>query len=148
MPPSAFKDKICHPCAFYKGVEKGVIEVFAKALPAIAPGLHHFFNDTAATEIYTLSLHDALPISENNEEVFGGKAVPYLRSVPCVTDRQSLAGRDIVTTRTTEPMNASEGRSVTREVALLNVFGFSLPRRVSNHYLHGSLDQDEARNWT
>ena len=24
---------------------------------------HHFFNDTATTEIYTLSLHDALPIS-------------------------------------------------------------------------------------
>src|SRR5688572_8241616 len=30
-----------------------------------APDLHHrsfFFNDTATTEIYTLSLHDALPI--------------------------------------------------------------------------------------
>src|SRR3712207_7879185 len=25
-----------------------------------------FFNDTATTEIYTLSLHDALPISENH----------------------------------------------------------------------------------
>src|SRR5688572_31091381 len=25
-----------------------------------------FFNDTATTEIYTLSLHDALPISHNN----------------------------------------------------------------------------------
>src|SRR3712207_7216029 len=25
--------------------------------------LHVFFNDTATTEIYTLSLHDALPIS-------------------------------------------------------------------------------------
>src|SRR3712207_8904164 len=25
-----------------------------------------FFNDTATTEIYTLSLHDALPISPNN----------------------------------------------------------------------------------
>src|SRR3712207_7637856 len=25
--------------------------------------LHFFFNDTATTEIYTLSLHDALPIS-------------------------------------------------------------------------------------
>ena len=24
--------------------------------------LHNFFNDTATTEIYTLSLHDALPI--------------------------------------------------------------------------------------
>ena len=26
-----------------------------------------FFNDTATTEIYTLSLHDALPISRKNE---------------------------------------------------------------------------------
>src|SRR3989337_1218546 len=27
-----------------------------------------FFNDTATTEIYTLSLHDALPISESGRE--------------------------------------------------------------------------------
>src|SRR2546423_14494138 len=27
-----------------------------------------FFNDTATTEIYTLSLHDALPISDRREE--------------------------------------------------------------------------------
>src|SRR5258708_39856149 len=28
----------------------------------ITPSLFFFFNDTATTEIYTLSLHDALPI--------------------------------------------------------------------------------------
>src|SRR2546430_17491060 len=28
-----------------------------------------FFNDTATTEIYTLSLHDALPISSSNSTV-------------------------------------------------------------------------------
>src|SRR5216683_8375462 len=28
--------------------------------------LYFFFNDTATTEIYTLSLHDALPISARN----------------------------------------------------------------------------------
>src|SRR2546430_17332571 len=28
-----------------------------------------FFNDTATTEIYTLSLHDALPISLESEEL-------------------------------------------------------------------------------
>src|SRR3712207_8467721 len=28
-----------------------------------------FFNDTATTEIYTLSLHDALPISGDGQEV-------------------------------------------------------------------------------
>src|SRR6266571_3535739 len=29
---------------------------------ALAYDVHFFFNDTATTEIYTLSLHDALPI--------------------------------------------------------------------------------------
>src|SRR2546430_14634109 len=29
-----------------------------------------FFNDTATTEIYTLSLHDALPISKSIDELF------------------------------------------------------------------------------
>src|SRR5690348_18074436 len=29
-----------------------------------------FFNDTATTEIYTLSLHDALPICSNNARPF------------------------------------------------------------------------------
>src|SRR3712207_9364044 len=29
----------------------------------VRPGFVFFFNDTATTEIYTLSLHDALPIS-------------------------------------------------------------------------------------
>src|SRR2546422_7103957 len=28
-----------------------------------------FFNDTATTEIYTLSLHDALPISPHQKEI-------------------------------------------------------------------------------
>src|SRR5260221_5623807 len=31
--------------------------------------LFFFFNDTATTEIYTLSLHDALPISAHNHDV-------------------------------------------------------------------------------
>lgn len=86
--------------------------------------------------------------TENNEEVFGGKALPYLRSVACVTDRQSLAGRDIVTTRTVEPLNGIEGRSIIREAALLTVLGFSLPRRAGSHYLRGTPDQDEVRSWT
>src|SRR5260221_11007825 len=31
--------------------------------PCVYPSFFFFFNDTATTEIYTLSLHDALPIS-------------------------------------------------------------------------------------
>src|SRR2546427_2183391 len=34
-----------------------------------------FFNDTATTEIYTLSLHDALPICNQNEPVVAGHRV-------------------------------------------------------------------------
>src|SRR5256885_16163164 len=33
-----------------------------------------FFNDTATTEIYTLSLHDALPISRARRDPRGGKS--------------------------------------------------------------------------
>src|SRR5690349_6625286 len=32
------------------------------AAGSVAAAAHFFFNDTATTEIYTLSLHDALPI--------------------------------------------------------------------------------------
>src|SRR5260221_7513298 len=49
-----------------------VLPLAARFLPALSsahispstqPALFFFFNDTATTEIYTLSLHDALPIS-------------------------------------------------------------------------------------
>src|SRR5947207_14547969 len=36
-----------------------------QSLYFIYPFFFFFFNDTATTEIYTLSLHDALPISRN-----------------------------------------------------------------------------------
>src|SRR2546426_9186682 len=45
-----------------------------------------FFNDTATTEIYTLSLHDALPISPFSEPALFARAsswVPPLRSSEC-----------------------------------------------------------------
>src|SRR3712207_8896279 len=42
-----------------------------------------FFNDTATTEIYTLSLHDALPIcfDDSNELIF---LLDLLLHVPCL----------------------------------------------------------------
>src|SRR2546430_15938993 len=35
-------------------------------MPRSRPSVVFFFNDTATTEIYTLSLHDALPISHHD----------------------------------------------------------------------------------
>src|SRR5438034_11560899 len=39
-----------------------------------------FFNDTATTEIYTLSLHDALPISVIFNKSYHDKYWPFIRS--------------------------------------------------------------------
>src|SRR5580704_12161940 len=39
-----------------------VIELFDQEADPLFAGQVFFFNDTATTEIYTLSLHDALPI--------------------------------------------------------------------------------------
>src|SRR5260370_14601499 len=47
----------------------GVPILISWCLPRSVFGLFFFFNDTATTEIYTLSLHDALPIS-NDEAPF------------------------------------------------------------------------------
>src|SRR2546430_9167430 len=55
-----------------------------------------FFNDTATTEIYTLSLHDALPISC---DCAGGAAdcpivvsSPNADSLPCAVGARMLSG--------------------------------------------------------
>src|SRR2546422_8358989 len=52
-----------------------------------------FFNDTATTEIYTLSLHDALPISRidnsrSSFSLFGGKRSVRLARRSCSAGRE------------------------------------------------------------
>ena len=85
--------------------------------------------------------------TENNEEVFGGKPVPYLRAVSCSSDQQSFASRDLVSSRTRDALIGVEGRSIAREAGLLSVLGFSIPRRVTTSYLSKQLDSDEANSW-
>src|SRR5947209_12323313 len=49
--------------------------------------LFFFFNDTATTEIYTLSLHDALPISSRTSEAALWPSTyisPLSNSTPCI----------------------------------------------------------------
>src|SRR2546422_9305082 len=50
-----------------------------------------FFNDTATTEIYTLSLHDALPISRVPVVVIREPACEYRSSFLPITKRRRLA---------------------------------------------------------
>src|SRR5256885_3683427 len=51
-----------------------------------------FFNDTATTEIYTLSLHDALPICAGHGPVSGGAGVRG-GALAAAERRGALAGR-------------------------------------------------------
>ena len=46
-----------------------VVKVAVTILVVVFFFVFFFFNDTATTEIYTLSLHDALPISGYREHV-------------------------------------------------------------------------------
>src|SRR5215208_5596184 len=48
-----------------------------------------FFNDTATTEIYTLSLHDALPICPGSERM---QSVPAVCAIPSSTRTPGITG--------------------------------------------------------
>src|SRR2546430_13847789 len=50
-----------------------------------------FFNDTATTEIYTLSLHDALPIFETIAEAISHQKERTLRD-PCGLEHRIVGG--------------------------------------------------------
>src|SRR2546429_1802670 len=69
-----------------------------------------FFNDTATTEIYTLSLHDALPISRPA----GATRVPTARERPArsatsVSDRTGLVSAGPRADRKSTRLNSSHG---------------------------------------
>src|SRR3712207_9564514 len=51
-----------------------------------------FFNDTATTEIYTLSLHDALPISRLGGQRAGGRGPPARPGRRCADHRPPRRG--------------------------------------------------------
>src|SRR5258706_16437813 len=63
------------------------------------PKLTFFFNDTATTEIYTLSLHDALPISP----CFAVKSQTVVPEVIVTTPRPSIEQTPVAKTFAPKP---------------------------------------------
>src|SRR5436190_20579939 len=61
--------------------------------------LFFFFNDTATTEIYTLSLHDALPISIEREQLVGRRRAPHAQHQPPLHEPLRVVVRDRKSTR-------------------------------------------------
>src|SRR2546430_8402844 len=60
-------------------------------LVACVTSLLFFFNDTATTEIYTLSLHDALPISRRRRYCPVDCLSTSVRTAPCQWDWRRAA---------------------------------------------------------
>jgi SpoIID/LytB domain protein len=85
--------------------------------------------------------------TENNEAVFGGAPLPYLRGVACAPDRTTAAERDITTNRIANRSIDLEDRSLLRSAALLDVLGFQLPQRLTSDYLRSAPDQVEVMRW-
>src|SRR2546430_5272919 len=68
-----------------------------------------FFNDTATTEIYTLSLHDALPISMNQALGNVGATVVYTQTAEARPTNQFTALADLVDRKSTR-LNSSHSQ--------------------------------------
>src|SRR5687768_18596509 len=71
----------------------------------IAIIMYFFFNDTATTKIYTLSLHDALPISFSG----GSFAMSATRNLPAMF-RATAAGSRPLTGRSEEHTSELQSR--------------------------------------
>jgi len=85
--------------------------------------------------------------TENNDEVFGGKPLPYLRAVSCAPDAEAIVVRDIVSNRSREPLSGTDGRPLAKEVGILSVLGFALPARLNSAYLNRTADSEEIKSW-
>src|SRR2546425_6145638 len=96
-----------------------------------------FFNDTATTEIYTLSLHDALPISAESE------GVAYLLWTSAFeehSDARELAERVLSALRRRSEEHTSELQSLAYLVCRL-----LLEKKKKTRPYDGPARQDEPR---
>src|SRR5258708_13032165 len=102
-------------------------------LSPLRSAVFFFFNDTATTEIYTLSLHDALPISLQEQPRMSGK--PAAR----ITD--SVVKGKIVTGSLTVLIGSQGDRKSTRlnsshQIISYAVFCFKKKKIKHNNKLH------------
>src|SRR5256712_7530659 len=106
-----------------------------------------FFNDTATTEIYTLSLHDALPILRHHEVVAvvtqpdrpahrGQRLTP-----PPVKTRALAVGIEVFQpARVRDPDWPDRFRALGADVAVVVAFGQILPKAVLEAPRRGSIN--------
>src|SRR3712207_2118801 len=75
-----------------------------------------FFNDTATTEIYTLSLHDALPIYLQHVAVGGDRKLPRRLDRGDQTDVRPRSLAELRSSQELGPPSGGAGRAAPRGV--------------------------------
>src|SRR2546428_2041540 len=94
-----------------------------------------FFNDTATTEIYTLSLHDALPIYIMFPVVGMGVDVELVENVGPVISRPIATRAEVDRLRVTEP-DESDRKSTRLNSShdQISYAVFCLKKKIRTHY--------------
>src|SRR3712207_3509410 len=118
-----------------------------------------FFNDTATTEIYTLSLHDALPIFSIDDFGTGYSSLSYLKRLPLhevKIDRSFVAGvthsrQDLAIVRSVIELGMNFGLDVVAEgvedlatFELLQSLGVT---RVQGWFVGRPMPQGQVAGW-
>jgi len=105
-----------------------------------------------------VATHDGEPINalytstcggrtENNEFIFPGQPLEYLRSVECAPEKDLLASREIGGARALQAAIDKQGRQIARELALLSIAGFPFPKDPNTRYLSDKASIKEITAW-
>src|SRR2546430_12592209 len=100
-----------------------------------------FFNDTATTEIYTLSLHDALPIFAPNDGAIRSSARCRARSAGQSTGVLQCADWIAASYRSEEHTSELQSQSISYAVFCLK------KKKYSKHPVHVSIPRAELIRW-
>src|SRR5256885_10260330 len=93
-----------------------------------------FFNDTATTEIYTLSLHDALPISPKNGLLCSlGRKPEASRSVWCSEPKLSCWRSEEHTSELQSPCNLVCRLLLEKKKILVDIIVVAVQSVMSHH---------------
>src|SRR3712207_7233710 len=104
-----------------------------------------FFNDTATTEIYTLSLHDALPISSGDGGPAGCWASATGRAAPTAGRRRSpragRGGRAARSPRRSPPRPSTDRKSTRLNSSHANISYavFCLKKKKKQKYIKNNI---------
>src|SRR5258708_24451038 len=108
--------------------------------------MYFFFNDTATTEIYTLSLHDALPISDRRDR---GRPARRLLAGGFRRQRVHVRRRSVQGLARRRPSQRAGGRqdrkstrlNSSHQIISYSVFFFK-KKKLSHHHILHSFEND------